>query len=135
MFQPIPAITYNGERLQWLGPNLRYGILGSGRLRLALSASYRIGVYEEDDSPVLAGLGDRDDTLLAGLALQYEFPGGFDIEIVESGTPQRDQLDPEFRQHFQTGAVELVISAQDRVCQFNSASAILHPPRISVFDS
>ena len=81
VFQPIPAITYNGERLQWLGPNLRYGILGSGRLRLALSASYRIGVYEEDDSPVLAGLGDRDDTLLAGLALQYEFPGGFDASL------------------------------------------------------
>jgi outer membrane protein len=81
VFQPIPAITYNGERLQWLGPNLRYGILGSGKLRLAISASYRIGVYEEEDSPVLAGLGDREDTLLAGLGLQYEFPGGFDAGL------------------------------------------------------
>ncbi len=81
VFQPIPAITYNGERLQWLGPNLRYGIVGSGKLRLALSASYRIGVYEEDDSPVLEGLGDREDTLLAGLGLQYEFPGGFDASL------------------------------------------------------
>lgn len=78
VFQPIPAISYNGERLQWLGPNVRYGLVGSGRLRLALSASYRIGVYEEDDSPVLAGLGDRDDTVLAGLGVQYEFPGGVD---------------------------------------------------------
>jgi outer membrane protein len=78
VFQAIPAISYNGERLQWLGPAVRYGILGSGKLRLALSASYRIGVYEEEDSPVLAGLGDRRDTLLAGLGLQYEFPGGFD---------------------------------------------------------
>jgi outer membrane protein len=81
VFQPIPAITYNGERLQWLGPTLRYGIVGSGKLRLALSASYRIGVYEEDDSPVLTGLGDRDDTLLAGLGLQYELPGGFDASL------------------------------------------------------
>jgi outer membrane protein len=78
VFQPIPAISYNGERLQWLGPTVRYGIVGSGRFRLALSASYRIGAYEEDDSPVLAGLGDRSDTLLAGLALLYEFPGGVD---------------------------------------------------------
>ena len=81
VFQPIPAISYNGERLQWLGPTLRYGIAGSGRLRLALSASYRIGAYEEDDSPVLAGLGDRRDTLLAGLGLQYEFPGGLDAAL------------------------------------------------------
>jgi outer membrane protein len=77
--QPIPAITYNGERLQWLGPNVQYGIAGSGDLRLALSASYRIGAYEEDDSPVLAGLGDRDSTLLAGLGLRYQIPGGFNL--------------------------------------------------------
>jgi outer membrane protein len=81
VFQPIPAISYNGERLQWLGPTVRYGIAGSGRLRLALSASYRIGAYEEDDSPVLIGLGDREDTLLAGLALLYEFPGGVDAAL------------------------------------------------------
>jgi outer membrane protein len=81
VFQPIPAISYNGERLQWLGPMVRYGIAGSGRLRLALSASYRIGAYEEEDSPVLAGLGDRRDTLLAGLGLLYEFPGGVDAAL------------------------------------------------------
>ena len=48
--QPIPAITYNGERLQWLGPNVQYGVAGSGKLRLALSASYRIGAYEEAEA-------------------------------------------------------------------------------------
>jgi outer membrane protein len=72
----IPAITYNGERLQWLGPNLQFGLAGTGRWRVAASASYRIGVYEESDSPALAGLGDRDGTLMAGLGLRYEFPGG-----------------------------------------------------------
>ena len=76
VLQPIPAITYNGERLQWLGPNLRYGFLGSGPWRLAASASYRIGAYEEDDSPNLSGMGDRESTLLAGLALRLELPGG-----------------------------------------------------------
>lgn len=79
VLQPIPAITYNGERLQWLGPNVQYGIVGSGKFRLALSASYRIGAYEEDDSPVLAGLGDRDSTLLAGLGVRYEIPGGINL--------------------------------------------------------
>lgn len=79
VLQPIPAITYNGERLQWLGPNLQYGLVGSGAWRLAASASYRIGAYEEDDSPALAGLGDRDGTLMAGLGLRYEAPRGLNL--------------------------------------------------------
>lgn len=87
--QVIPAVTYVGERLQWLGPSLRFGIAGSNRLRLALAAEYRIGVYEEDDSPVLAGLGDRESTLLAGLAVQYEMGAGFELEA----NYQHDALD------------------------------------------
>jgi len=79
VLQPIPAITYNGERLQWLGPNVQYGVAGAGRWRLAASASYRIGVYEEDDSPALSGLGDRDGTLMAGLGFRYEIPGGVNL--------------------------------------------------------
>lgn len=87
--QPIPAVTYVGERLQWLGPSLRYGIAGSGDVRLALAAEYRIGAYEEDDSDFLARLGDREDTLLAGLALQYQVGAGFDLELLY----QHDVLD------------------------------------------
>jgi outer membrane protein len=87
--QPIPAITYIGERLQWLGPSVRYGIAGSGDLRLAAAAEYRIGVYEEEDSDFLAGMGDRDSTLLAGLALQYQMGAGFDLELLY----QHDVLD------------------------------------------
>jgi outer membrane protein len=79
VLRPIPAVTYNGERLQWLGPDVRYGFLGTGRWRLAASASYRIGVYEESDSPVLVGLGDRDSTLMAGLGLRVEIPGGVNM--------------------------------------------------------
>ena len=87
--QVIPAVTYVGERLQWLGPSLRFGVAGSNRLRLALAAEYRIGVYEEGDSPVLAGLGDRENTLLAGLAVQYEIAAGFELEA----NYQHDALD------------------------------------------
>ena len=87
--QVIPAVTYVGERLQWLGPALRYGLAGSDKLRLALAAEYRVGAYEEDDSPVLAGLGDRDSTLLAGLGLQYEIVEGFELEALY----QHDALD------------------------------------------
>ena len=85
----IPAVSYFGERLQWFGPNLRYGIYGSGKFRLAVSASYRIGSYEQDDSPILAGLGDREDTFMAGFGVQYELPRGFDLNF----TYEHDVLD------------------------------------------
>ena len=81
VLQPIPAITYNGERLQWLGPSVQYGIAGAGWWRLAASASYRVGVYEEDDSLALAGMGDRDSTLMAGLGLRFEVPGGINLSL------------------------------------------------------
>ena len=77
----IPAITYVGERLQWFGPALRYGLAGSGKLRFAATAEYRIASYEESDSDVLIGLGDREDTLMAGLGLQYEIAKGFELEV------------------------------------------------------
>lgn len=81
VFQPIPMFTYNGERLQLLGPSLRFGLVGSGDLRLAVAVRYRMGVYEEDESPVLSGLGDRKNTLMAGLALIYELPGGVGLKV------------------------------------------------------
>jgi outer membrane protein len=81
VLQPIPAITYNGERLQWLGPNVQYGIAGTGWWRLAASASYRVGVYEENDSTALAGLGDRDGTLMAGLGMRFDVPGGINLVL------------------------------------------------------
>ncbi len=77
----IPAITYVGERLQWFGPALRYGLAGSGKLRLAATAEYRIASYEESDSDALIGLGDREDTVVAGLGLQYEIAEGFELEV------------------------------------------------------
>lgn len=79
--QVIPAITYTGDRLQILGPNISYGLVGSGKVRLAAAGAYRPGVYDEDDSDYLKGMGDRDSTFTAGLALQVELPQGFDLSL------------------------------------------------------
>lgn len=111
VYRLIPAISYNSERLQIYGPTLRYGLIGSGDLRLAASASYRIGVYEEDQSPMLAGMGDREDTLMAGLALQAELPGGFELGL----SLEHDILDQiggnnlrlSIKRSFQAGIVRL----------------------------
>lgn len=111
VYQAIPAVTYVGERLQWFGPALRFGIAGSGRARLAIDASYRVGAYEEDDSPVLAGLGDRDGTLMAGLGAQFELGKGFEL----GANYQHDLLDEfggglatiNLRRSFQLGIARL----------------------------
>lgn len=81
VLQPIPVITYIGEKLQWLGPSVQYALAGSGQWRLAATASYRIGVYEENDSPALVGLGDRDGALMAGLGFRFEAPGGVNLSL------------------------------------------------------
>jgi outer membrane protein len=80
VYQLIPTIAYIGDRLQWLGPELNFGLAGSDRARLALAASYRIGSYEANDSPVLADLGDRESTLLLGLGLEFDLPRGLELE-------------------------------------------------------
>ncbi len=87
--QLIPAITYNGDRLQIFGPKIQYGVAGSGKLRLAATGRYRIGVYDEGDSDFLLGMGDREDTFMAGLAIQAELPGGIDM----SASYEHDVLD------------------------------------------
>ncbi|MCF7973144.1 MAG: MipA/OmpV family protein [Phycisphaerae bacterium] len=85
----IPSVTYIGDRFQILGPSVRLGLLGSGKTRLAATLAYRIGVYEENDSPYLQGMGDREDTAMLGLAYQAELPGGlegnlsFDHDILD----------------------------------------------------
>lgn len=77
----IPAITYIGDRLQIFGPGLRVGLVGSDHVRLAATARYRLGSYEEDDSAALDGMGDREDTLMAGLALAWELPRRVDVSL------------------------------------------------------
>lgn len=74
--QIIPAISYNGERLQIFGPSIQFGLAGTGKFRLAATGRYRIGVYDEDDSAFLAGMGDRRDTFMVGLGVQAELPLG-----------------------------------------------------------
>ena len=63
---PIPALTYTGDRLQIFGPQARYMVTNGETVRVALAANYRAPAYKEEDSPALAGLGDRKGTLMAG---------------------------------------------------------------------
>lgn len=78
--QPIPAISYIGDRVQILGPGVRCGLLKwNNWIGLAVTGNYRLGAYDEEDSPILAGLGDRQDTFMGGVAVQAFLPGGVDL--------------------------------------------------------
>lgn len=81
VLQPIPALYYLGNRVQIFGPRAQVGIVSSERLALAGTVQYQVGVYEEDDSPVLQGLGDRRDTMLAGLAFEAELPRRVELAL------------------------------------------------------
>jgi outer membrane protein len=81
VYQAIPAITYTGDRFQIYGPSIQVGLVGSGQFRLAATGTYRIGVYEESESNFLSGMGDREDTFMAGPALQVELPRGVDFSV------------------------------------------------------
>ena len=87
--QPIPAITYVGERLQILGTLAQAGVATWPKVRLAATARYRLGAYEEEDSDFLEGMGDRRDSLFCGLALQGSLPAGARI----SAGYEHDALD------------------------------------------
>lgn len=74
--QVIPAITYIGERIQILGPFAQVGLVHWPRVRLAATARYRLGAYDEEDSDYLEGMGDRKDSLFGGLAMQAPLAWG-----------------------------------------------------------
>ena len=107
----IPALTYMGERLLLLGPNIQWNLIRSGDFKLAATFMYRMGVYEEKDSTILEGMGDRKNTLFAGLDMQYALPFRIKISLLAAtdaldktgGTSVKIKLS----KSFQAGSVRL----------------------------
>ena len=87
--QFIPSISYQSENLQVYGPRISYNLYSSGNFRLAATGRFRIGVYEEDDSDYLTGMGDRESSVMAGFALRTELPAGVNLSL----SYQHDVLD------------------------------------------
>jgi outer membrane protein len=50
-------------------------------MRLAATGTYRIGVYDENESDFLSGMGDRESTFMGGLALLTELPKGVELRV------------------------------------------------------
>jgi len=67
-----PTISYRGEKLQWDGPSLQYNLVKKEKWDFGIHSVVQFAPYEEDDSSILEGMGDRSDTLLAGFDWRYK---------------------------------------------------------------
>ena len=68
---PIPFITYFSERFYFSGLEAGYALFGDRELALFAIASGRIDYYQENDSYIFDGMGDRNPSMDMGLKLSY----------------------------------------------------------------
>ena len=87
-FKFLPGLSYVGKRIQILGPNLTVGLWNVEQVRTAIVGSYRAGAYDENDSSALQGMGDREDTFMAGLSAEVDLAD----RVTFSGKIQADVL-------------------------------------------
>jgi outer membrane protein len=73
-YKIIPSIIYLGNRIQLLGPNIYVGITQKGPFRIKSLIQFRFGAYDESDSPILTGLGDRSHTIMGGPSVSVQLP-------------------------------------------------------------
>lgn len=68
-FLPVPFLNYRGPRLQVTGLRASYSLIRKPFYSMAAVTQWRFSPFEEDDSPELEGLDDRDSGLEAGVRL------------------------------------------------------------------
>jgi outer membrane protein len=67
---PVPFYVYNKNNLTLAGPNISYRFWRPLDVQLSGEGRYRFQNYDEDDSPFLEGLGDRNGTFEVGIKAQ-----------------------------------------------------------------
>lgn len=67
----LPSVVYRGERLEVLGPLVRYRMFRNEWWDVHAVGAVEFSPYEEDDSPVLKGLDEPDPTLIAGVSGRF----------------------------------------------------------------
>lgn len=90
-FVPIPLISYQSERFEFVGKTLEAQLYETSGLPLNLAfstvADWRFQSYDADDSPQLTGMDDRDGTLEVGGRVKTDALG-----VQLSGTVLADAL-------------------------------------------
>ena len=70
----FPVITYIGEKVQWFGPFLNISLMTYKNTSISGTFMARFGAYEENESPLLNGLGDRKTALMGGFSTRTKLP-------------------------------------------------------------
>jgi len=65
----FPLLTYRGPTLELYGPLFRYHVWREDDWTLTLRGQIDFGAYDEDDAPILEGLGDRSTTFVLGVGI------------------------------------------------------------------
>ncbi|GGY39811.1 MipA/OmpV family protein [Parvularcula lutaonensis] len=69
----VPFYVYNKNNLTLAGPNISYRFWRPLDVQISAEGKYRFQNYEEDDSPFLEGMGDRNGTFEVGLKAQKRY--------------------------------------------------------------
>ncbi|GGI69771.1 structural protein MipA [Shewanella gelidii] len=69
---PLPIIGYRGKDLNVFGPFVSYDMLDVGNYSFSVQLKPRFQGFDEDDSDIFVGMGDRDFSMDLGLGVQYK---------------------------------------------------------------
>lgn len=75
----LPFFAYENRHISVAGPRIDYKLPLGGPLSWRLRARYGFDGYEAGDSPVLAGMAEREGSAWLGGALRWESPGGTEL--------------------------------------------------------
>lgn len=80
-FFAIPIITYQGDNLTVMGPQVTYSVYKNVHFNFSLGLKVNFEGYNEDDSDFFEGLSDRKLTLEGGVEVQYNFKPKWNLKL------------------------------------------------------
>lgn len=106
----IPLISYTSERLDFQVTTLSYRLANLGDLEIRALAAGRLQGYETADSPYLAGMKDRSNTLDGGISLDW---GGFSLSYTHDllSKHKGDEVSLSYAKGFGVGKAEVMFGA------------------------
>jgi len=106
----IPLVSYTGERLNFQVTTLNYRLLELGDLEISTLVSGRLQGYETSDSPYLAGMKDRSNTLDGGISLDWH---GFSVSYTHDllSKHKGEEVALSYTKGFGLGKAEIMLGA------------------------
>ncbi|GGY86673.1 membrane protein [Cellvibrio zantedeschiae] len=106
----IPLVSYTGDRLSFQVTTLSYRLVELGDVQISALASGRLQGYEVADSPYLAGMKDRSNTVDGGISLEWN---GFSLSYTHDllSKHKGDEVAFAYTKGFGVGKAEVMLGA------------------------